>query len=192
MQRFEYRVIPAPKKGKRAKGVKGPEARFAHALTETMNELAAEGWEYLRADTLPVEERSGIASKHTTFQTLLVFRRARAIAGLIEDHAEAPAITADADAEADKGEADASDDGKTSGSESRDTGTKDTGTKDTGTNGTGTKDPASKDPGSKDDGAEDAGTENTGNGKAKGAGEKSAGKTATGATKKAPGLRAGS
>lgn len=95
MQRYEYRVLPAPKKGKRAKGVKGAEGRFAHALTLTMNEMAAEGWEYLRADTLPAEERAGLTSKTTSFQTLLVFRRDfdGETVGLIEDHSE-PLITA--------------------------------------------------------------------------------------------------
>lgn len=75
MKRYEYNVVPAPKKGKRAKGVKGAEARFAHALAECMNELAADGWEYLRTDTLPSEERSGITGRATVFQNMLVFRR---------------------------------------------------------------------------------------------------------------------
>lgn len=76
MQRFEYRVVPAPRKGKKAKGLRSAEARFAHAVSEAMNDMAADGWEYLRADTLPCEERAGLTSKTTTFQTLLVFRRA--------------------------------------------------------------------------------------------------------------------
>ncbi|MEC7764278.1 MAG: DUF4177 domain-containing protein [Pseudomonadota bacterium] len=75
MKRYEYNVVPAPKKGKRAKGVKGAEARFAHALAECMNEMAADGWEYLRTDTLPSEERSGITGRATVFQNMLVFRR---------------------------------------------------------------------------------------------------------------------
>ena len=31
---YEYRVIPAPTKGRKAQGIKGAEARFAHALQE--------------------------------------------------------------------------------------------------------------------------------------------------------------
>ena len=46
-------------------------------LTQLMNDLAREGWEYLRADTLPCEERSGLTGKSTTFQNLLVFRRVK-------------------------------------------------------------------------------------------------------------------
>ncbi len=72
---YEYKVVPAPKRGLKAKGVKSSEDRFANALQTTMNELAASGWEYLRADTLPSEEREGFMGKTTVFQNVLVFRR---------------------------------------------------------------------------------------------------------------------
>jgi hypothetical protein len=72
---YEYKVVPAPVRGLKAKGLKTTEDRFAHALETTMNELAAGGWEYVRADTLPCEQREGIMSKTTVFQNMLVFRR---------------------------------------------------------------------------------------------------------------------
>ncbi|NDR56546.1 DUF4177 domain-containing protein [Aliiruegeria sabulilitoris] len=72
---YEYKVVPAPEKGLKGKGVKGPRERFANALQSVMNELGAEGWEYLRADTLPCEERSGLTGSTTTYQNMLVFRR---------------------------------------------------------------------------------------------------------------------
>jgi hypothetical protein len=75
MQRFEYKVIPAPKRGEKARGVKTTEDRFALALTNLMNELGAEGWDYVRADSLPCEERAGFTGTKTVFQNLLVFRR---------------------------------------------------------------------------------------------------------------------
>jgi hypothetical protein len=75
MQRFEYKVIPAPKRGEKARGVKTTEERFALALTLLMNELGAEGWDYVRADALPCEERVGLTGTKTTFQNMLVFRR---------------------------------------------------------------------------------------------------------------------
>jgi hypothetical protein len=75
MQRYEYRVMPAPRKADKVKGAKTTEDRFAASLTAVMNELGAQGWEYLRADTLPCEERTGLTGSKTTFQTLLVFRR---------------------------------------------------------------------------------------------------------------------
>jgi hypothetical protein len=72
---FEYKVVPAPKKGKKAKGVRSSEARFANALQSVMNEMGADGWEYQRTDTLPCEERQGLTGRTTTFQNMLVFRR---------------------------------------------------------------------------------------------------------------------
>jgi hypothetical protein len=75
MQRFEYKVIPAPKRGEKARGVKTTEERFAYALTLLMNELGADGWDYVRADALPCEERVGLTGTKTTFQNVLVFRR---------------------------------------------------------------------------------------------------------------------
>ncbi|MEM1079630.1 MAG: DUF4177 domain-containing protein [Pseudomonadota bacterium] len=72
---YEYKAIPAPTKPLKRKGVKTVEDRFAVTISETMNSAASEGWEYVRADTLPCEERSGLTSKTTRFQTLLVFRR---------------------------------------------------------------------------------------------------------------------
>lgn len=76
MQRYEYRVVPAPRKGEKARGLKTLEERFAHSLAGLMNKMGAEGWEYQRADTLPMDERVGLTGSKTTFQNMLVFRRA--------------------------------------------------------------------------------------------------------------------
>ena len=72
---YEYKVVPAPTRGLKAKGIKTAEDRFANALETAMNELAADGWEYQRTDTLPAEQREGLMSKTTVFQNMLVFRR---------------------------------------------------------------------------------------------------------------------
>lgn len=77
MPRYEYKVVPAPQKGLKGKGVKGAEARFSHALQELMNGLAGYGWEYQRAETLPSLERSGLTSTTTEWRNVLVFRRLR-------------------------------------------------------------------------------------------------------------------
>lgn len=77
MSRYEYKIVPAPNRGLKGKGIKGPEARFANALEGKMNEMAAEGWEYQRAETLPSVERSGLASTTTEWRNVLVFRRLR-------------------------------------------------------------------------------------------------------------------
>ena len=78
MAAFEYKVIPAPRRGDKARGAKTTADRFAAALSQVMNDLGRDGWEYLRADTLPCEERAGLTGKTTAFQHMLVFRRAAA------------------------------------------------------------------------------------------------------------------
>lgn len=75
MSGYEYRVVPAPRRGEKARGVKTTEERFALALTQLMNKLGREGWEYQRADTLPVDERVGLTGSKTTYQNMLIFRR---------------------------------------------------------------------------------------------------------------------
>ncbi|MBI1171993.1 DUF4177 domain-containing protein [bacterium] len=75
MQRYEYRVMPAPRKGEKGRGLKSAEERFAFAMTNLMNKMGVEGWEYQRADALPHDERVGLTGSKTTYQSLLVFRR---------------------------------------------------------------------------------------------------------------------
>ncbi|MCQ0093613.1 DUF4177 domain-containing protein [Roseovarius sp. M141] len=74
---YEYKVIPAPTKGQKVQGIKMPEARFAHTIEELLNAQAANGWEYVRTDILPSDERSGLTGTQTVYRTLLVFRRAK-------------------------------------------------------------------------------------------------------------------
>ncbi len=76
MARYEYKVVPAPMRGNKVRGMRDQRERFAHTLTQLMNELAAEGWEYRRAETLPCEERRGLFRKEIKFQNMLIFRRA--------------------------------------------------------------------------------------------------------------------
>lgn len=83
--RFEYRIVPAPTKGVKTKGIKTPEDRFAKTLEEVLNEMAAEGWEYQRAETLPSLERSGLTSTTTEWRNVLVFRK------MISESAAVPA-----------------------------------------------------------------------------------------------------
>ena len=72
---FEYKAVPAPTHGTKAKGVKSTEDRFALAMTDALNELAEDGWDYVRAETLPCDERKGLTGTQTTFQNVLIFRR---------------------------------------------------------------------------------------------------------------------
>jgi len=73
--RYEYLVVPAPLRGQKLKGAKTPEARFAAAMADILNDQARAGWEYIRSDVLPSEERQGLTGSRTVFVNMLVFRR---------------------------------------------------------------------------------------------------------------------
>jgi hypothetical protein len=75
MQRFEYRVIPAPTRGKKAKGLRTVESRFSNAMEILLNDMAADGWIYERAEMLPNEERSGLTGTAKNWRNILIFRR---------------------------------------------------------------------------------------------------------------------
>jgi hypothetical protein len=104
MSAYEYKVVPAPARAEKVKGVRAPEARFARAVENLMNAQAAEGWEYLRAETLPSEERKGLGGRTTRWRTVLVFRRPAGEGGRTGSNApqavpgEAPERTAPAEA----------------------------------------------------------------------------------------------
>ena len=85
MQSYEYTVIPAPSRGEKAKGARTGAERFSYALLTEMNRMAANGWEYVRAETLPCEERSGLTSRTTVYHNLLIFRRSLAAAQPMPD-----------------------------------------------------------------------------------------------------------
>lgn len=77
---YEYKVIPAPLRTAKVKGLKTTAERFAHMMENTVNAEAEEGWEYMRSETLPCEERRGLTGTAKSFQTVLIFRRALSIA----------------------------------------------------------------------------------------------------------------
>lgn len=76
MTSYEYKVVPAPTKGLKAKGIKTPEGRFANSVQSVLNTQGGEGWEYLRSELLPSDERTGLTGSTTHWRNVLVFRRA--------------------------------------------------------------------------------------------------------------------
>lgn len=73
---YEYKCVGAPEKAKRSRGAKTRTDRVAHAMQELINREAVNGWEYLRTDLLPVEEKSGLFSRSSeAHRAVLVFRR---------------------------------------------------------------------------------------------------------------------
>ena len=78
MTGYDYKVIPAPKRAKKVKGLRGAEELFAHTLTDAINEVARQGREYVRAESLPAEAPGGFFKGGArSTQTVLVFRRER-------------------------------------------------------------------------------------------------------------------
>ena len=73
---YEYKVIPSPLRTAKVKGLKTAAERFAHMLESALNAEALDGWEFLRAETLPCEERKGLTGTAKSFQSVLMFRRA--------------------------------------------------------------------------------------------------------------------
>lgn len=82
MQSYEYKVVPAPARGDKVRGVKTTEDRFAQTLGAVLNAQARDGWEFQRTETLPAEERAGLTRTKTVYLNLLVFRRPAPDAGL--------------------------------------------------------------------------------------------------------------
>lgn len=76
MAEFKYKTVAAPRRVKKARGVKGAEAQLAHNIGEIIAREAVDGWEYLRADSLPIEEGGGMFSRpHVSWRAVLIFRR---------------------------------------------------------------------------------------------------------------------
>ena len=78
MSYFDYKVVPAPQRVKKVRGVTGAADLFALTLTDAINEVARQGWEYVRAETMVAEAPGGFLRKAAASeQTMLVFRRPR-------------------------------------------------------------------------------------------------------------------
>ncbi|MEM6906019.1 MAG: DUF4177 domain-containing protein [Pseudomonadota bacterium] len=75
--RFEYKAVGAPERGRKKKGAKTRSDRAAAAFEELLQANAVDGWEYLRTDLIPVEERPGMFSRvRESHRAVMVFRRA--------------------------------------------------------------------------------------------------------------------
>lgn len=78
MSYYDYKIVPAPKKARKVKGVHGAAELFALTLSDAVNELARQGWEYQRSESLAIETPGGwLRRGRTEEHTVLVFRRVR-------------------------------------------------------------------------------------------------------------------
>jgi hypothetical protein len=72
---YEFTVVPAPKKAERGDGLRTDAERMAHTLSTLFNDMALDGWDYVRAETLPNDNSRDLTGTAPTTMTLLVFRR---------------------------------------------------------------------------------------------------------------------
>lgn len=78
MTYYDYKVVPAPRRARKVKGVSGASDLFALTLTEAINEVARQGWEYCGSETLTSEAPGGWFRRGSVEErSLLVFRRPR-------------------------------------------------------------------------------------------------------------------
>ena len=74
-------------------GIDGAKTDFADSMSygdylhleALLNTQAAEGWEYMRTDILPSDERQGLTGSQTIYRTLMVFRREKAEENAADD-----------------------------------------------------------------------------------------------------------
>jgi hypothetical protein len=73
---FEYKCVGAPERPKRLRGTWSRSDRVALAMQEIIDAEAVDGWEYLRTDLVPVEEKASFFSRTQEVQrAVLIFRR---------------------------------------------------------------------------------------------------------------------
>ncbi len=75
----EYKCVGAPERAKRKRGMKTRSDRVAGAMQEIIAAEAVDGWEYLRTDLVPVEEKAGLFGRaREVHRAVLVFHRGHA------------------------------------------------------------------------------------------------------------------
>jgi hypothetical protein len=77
MTSYEYKTVPAPRRERRARGMKSGAEAFAHAIQTVLNDESSSGWEFQRAESLPCDEKLGLfRRRQEVLHAILIFRRA--------------------------------------------------------------------------------------------------------------------
>lgn len=74
MTKYEYRAIPCPERTLRARDLPDGTDPFGQTLTAAINDLAGDGWDYVRAETIDLKTRRLFGRRSET-RSFLVFRR---------------------------------------------------------------------------------------------------------------------
>lgn len=78
MTYYDYKVVPAPKRVKKIKGISAAPDLFALTLTEAINEVARQGWEYYCSESITVQAPGGWFKRGAIEeQVVLIFRKPR-------------------------------------------------------------------------------------------------------------------
>lgn len=73
---YRYKCVPAPRKARRTREHRTDAEALVAAMEAAIAVEAAQGWEYLRTDVVPMQTRSGLFGAATeTHQGVMVFRR---------------------------------------------------------------------------------------------------------------------
>ncbi len=77
MATYEYKVIPAPGTGAKGRKHGTDDAYFSRVFETALNAQAAQGWEFLRSETVPFQHRQRFTGRvSVSHEAMLVFRRA--------------------------------------------------------------------------------------------------------------------
>jgi len=88
---YEYKCVGAPERAKRVRGARTRTERVASAMEELINDEAVGGWEYLRTDLVPIEEKPNFFSRpQEVHRAVLIFRRPTVIASAVHRGGPAP------------------------------------------------------------------------------------------------------
>lgn len=74
MTKYEFRAIPCPERALRSADIPAGADPFCETLAAAINDLAAEGWDYIRSETIEVKTRRFLRLRKQD-RTFLVFRR---------------------------------------------------------------------------------------------------------------------
>ena len=90
MERYEYRLEAVPTKSKRYKGLPKSEDAFALTVTDEINDLAKDGWEFFRIETINETRRAGLFGTKTETHEYMMYRRALRSNGMTLDEPHQP------------------------------------------------------------------------------------------------------
>lgn len=75
MPHYEFKVVPAPDRVQPLEGRARPRDPFCDIVQALLNDLGAEGWDFVRAEHLRVRRSFWSFGPAVTERTLLIFRR---------------------------------------------------------------------------------------------------------------------